>query len=77
MKEIGKRLWDEPAVVIGLLVSIALLVITLLNGDGWDVTTVLYVIAPFASALGVRPLVKPMHAIEEENKAKATASLVR
>jgi len=59
MKEIVVRVWREPAVAIGLLVSLVLLVITLATGDKWDTSTILAVIAPFASSLGIRQLVSP------------------
>lgn len=75
MKEIGKRIWEEPSVAIGLLLSIALTVITLLNGTDFDWNTILLVLGPLLTGLGIRPTVKPMATIEEENKAKAREAL--
>jgi hypothetical protein len=59
MKEIGERVWAEPAVFIGLLVTFALLALALLTGADWDASTIAGILAPFASALGIRPLVTP------------------
>jgi hypothetical protein len=56
---IAVRVWREPAVFLGLLTSIALVVITLATGDPWDTATIAAVIAPIASALGIRQLVTP------------------
>jgi hypothetical protein len=59
MSEIVKRAWREPAVFLGLLTSAALVVITLATGDPWDTAAIAAVIAPLASALGIRQLVTP------------------
>lgn len=59
MKEIARRVWHEPAVCLGLLASIALVVITLATGDPWDTATIAGVAAPLVSALGIRELVTP------------------
>lgn len=75
MKEIGKRIWEEPSVAIGLLLSVALTVVTLLNGTDFDWNTILLVLGPLLTGLGIRPTVKPMVKIEEENKAKAREAL--
>jgi 4-hydroxybenzoate polyprenyltransferase len=75
MKEIGKRIWGEPAVAIGLLVSIALLVGAILTDSDFDWEAIVAIAAPFLSALGIRPLVKPMATIEEENKQAAADAL--
>ena len=75
MKEIGHRVWNEPSVAIGLLLSVALLVVTLINGEDWDWNTILLVVGPLLTGLGIRPLVKPMAKIDEENKEKAAAAL--
>ena len=61
MKEIVTRVWHEPAVFIGLLASVALAVITIATGDPWDTAAIAGVIAPLASALGIRQLVTPTH----------------
>ena len=60
MSEIAKRAWREPAVFIGLLTSVALVVITLATGDPWDTDAIAAVVAPLAAALGIRQLVTPM-----------------
>ena len=59
MSEIAKRVWREPAVFLGLLTSVALAVITIATGDPWDTAAIVAVIAPLASALGIRQLVTP------------------
>lgn len=61
MKQIAARVWHEPAVCIGLLTSVALAVITIATGDPWDTVAIAAVIAPLASALGIRELVTPVH----------------
>lgn len=60
MGEILKRVWREPAVFLGLLTSAALAVITIATGDPWDTAAIVAVIAPLASALGIRQLVTPV-----------------
>lgn len=59
MSEIAKRAWREPAVFLGLVTSIILAVITVATGDKWDTAAIVAVIAPLASALGIRQLVTP------------------
>lgn len=59
MGEIAKRAWREPAVFLGLLTSAALAVITIATGDPWDTAAIAAVVAPLASALGIRQLVTP------------------
>lgn len=75
MKEIAHRIWNEPSVAIGLLVSIALLVGALLTDSDFDWEAIVAIIAPFLSGLGIRPLVKPMAKIEEENAQAAATAL--
>lgn len=60
MSEILRRVWHEPAVAIGLITSVALAVITIATGDPWDAAAIVGVIAPIASALGIRQLVTPV-----------------
>ena len=59
MSVIATRAWREPAVFIGLLSSIALVIITLATGDPWDAATIAGVVAPLVSALGIRQVVTP------------------
>jgi hypothetical protein len=59
MSEIARRVWHEPAVFLGLLATIALVIITLATGDKWDTATIAGVAAPLVTALGIRPLVTP------------------
>lgn len=59
MKVIAQRIWKEPAVFIGLLVSVGLLVVNLIGDPSWTAQEIVEVLAPFASALGIRQLVTP------------------
>ena len=59
MKAIAQRVWLEPAAAIGLLVTLGLLVLNLIGDDTWDAQTVIEVVAPLASALGIRQVVTP------------------
>ena len=60
MRVIGKRIWTEPAVAIGLLTSILLAVIAVVTGANWDTSTIVGIAAPFLSSLGIRQLVTPV-----------------
>jgi len=59
MKVIAQRIWREPAAGIGLLTTLVLLVINLVGTSNWDAATVLSVLGPFASAIGIRSVVSP------------------
>jgi len=59
MSVIGKRIWTEPAVAIGLLTSILLAVLALITGTSWDTSTIVGIAAPFLSSLGIRQFVSP------------------
>lgn len=73
MKEIAGRVWREPAVFIGLVTSIALLIIKLATGDPWDAVTIAGIAGPFVSALGIRELVSPVaQAPDEQPSSSAT-----
>ena len=60
MKPIAQRLWNEPAVFIGALVSVGLLVVNLLGNPDWTAQEIVEVAAPLLSALGIRQLVTPV-----------------
>ena len=64
MKEVMKRVWNEPAVFIGLLVSLALLVINLINGN-IDATAIISILGPLLAALGIRQAVIPVNKLDE------------
>jgi len=59
MKVIAGRIWREPAVAVGLLTSVILVVLALADNADWNASVILGVIAPFTSALGIRQLVSP------------------
>jgi outer membrane biosynthesis protein TonB len=59
MKTIAQRVWREPAVCIGLLTSVILLVLQLIGDNKFTADTIIAIVAPFASALGIRQLVTP------------------
>jgi hypothetical protein len=75
MKEIGRRIWYEPSVAIGLLLTVAMTVITLLSDTTWDWNTILLVCGPLLTGLGIRPTVKPTAKIDDENAAAAQKKL--
>jgi hypothetical protein len=75
MKELGKRIWNEPAAAIGLLTTLILLVINIVGDSTWDAQSIIAIVAPLLSALGIRPLVKPTAKIDEENAAAARSKL--
>jgi hypothetical protein len=59
MKVIAERFWTEPAAAIGLLTSIALLILALATGADLTADTIVAIVAPVASALGIRQVVSP------------------
>jgi C4-dicarboxylate transporter len=60
VKEIITRAYHEPAIFLGLLASVVMALITIISGDGWDITAIASVIAPLAAALGIREVVTPV-----------------
>jgi len=59
MKTIASRIWNEPAVAIGFLVSAGLLVAGLISNVAWDVGVIVGMTAPLATSLGIRQVVVP------------------
>jgi hypothetical protein len=59
MKEIAGRVWREPAAAIGLLTTLALLVLALATSSDLDADALISIAAPFLSSLGIRQLVTP------------------
>ena len=59
MKTIAEQVWREPAAAIGLLTSVLLAAIALVSGAELDAQTLIGIVAPFASAIGIRGLVSP------------------
>lgn len=60
MSVVFERIWREPAVFIGLLTTIVLLVVAILTGASWDASVILGILGPLLAALGIRPLVTPV-----------------
>ena len=58
MKIIVDRLVNEPAVVIGLALTVALGALNV--GDTWTAQTVAEVFAPLIASLGIRQRVSPV-----------------
>jgi hypothetical protein len=58
MKTILQRFWREPAVCIGLVWSLALLILTIITSS-FDASSIAGIVSPLASALGIRQLVTP------------------
>lgn len=61
MRTIALKVWTEPAVAIGLLVSIGLLIANLIGTPDWSAQGIIAIVAPLASALGIRKVVSPDH----------------
>ena len=59
MRQIVKLFWNEPAVAIGVLASVALAALKLVNDGALAADDVLAILAPLGTAAGVRPLVTP------------------
>jgi len=58
MKTIMQRFWKEPAVAIGLLWSLGLLILAVIT-DSFDASAIAGIVSPIASALGIRQVVTP------------------
>lgn len=59
MRTIAEQVWREPAAAIGLLTSVLLALIALISDAELDAQTLIGIVAPFASAIGIRGLVSP------------------
>jgi hypothetical protein len=59
MKVIINKLWNEPAAFIGLLTTLGLLVLNLIGTPDWSLQSIIAILAPLTSALGIRQLVSP------------------
>jgi hypothetical protein len=62
MKVIATKLWEEPAACIGLFVTLGLLLLNLLGDTDWSLQSIIEVLAPFVSSLGIRQVVTPAKA---------------
>lgn len=59
MSVIAQRIWREPAVAIGLLVTVALFVVALASDQDLDAGIIVGILSPLLSALGIRQVVSP------------------
>lgn len=59
MKVLAQQLWREPAAAIGLLTSVLLLVLAVVSDTAFTADTIIAIVAPLASALGIRQVVTP------------------
>lgn len=74
MSEIAKRVWKEPAVAIGLATTIGLLILAVVTGTNWDASVIVGIVAPVASALGIRSQVTPVVGQHEQQAQPTDAS---
>lgn len=65
MKVLAQRIWNEPAVCIGLLTSLVLLALNFATGDDWSADAIIAILAPIISALGIRQVVYSPNTVEE------------
>ena len=56
---VWERIRNEPAVFLGLLASVLILVLQLANQEMKGVDDVIEVLSPLASSLGIRQMVTP------------------
>lgn len=59
MSRIIEALWNEPAVFIGFVTSVAILALKLLAGGGFGVEDVAAVLAPLGAGTAIRTQVSP------------------
>ena len=59
MGAIARRVWSEPAVFIGLCVTLGLLAAALIAHQHIDAGVIVGILAPLGSALGIRQVVTP------------------
>lgn len=60
MKPLVQKLWTEPSAAIGLLVTIGLAVGAIIAGSDWTWETIVAVLAPLLTGLGIRQTVTPV-----------------
>jgi hypothetical protein len=59
MRQIAKLFWNEPAVALGVIASVAIALLKIVSGGALTADDVLAILAPLGTAAGVRPLVTP------------------
>ena len=66
MRALAIRVWHEPAAFLGLLATIALTVGAWIAGADWTWETIVAVLAPLLTSLGIRQLVVPAREVTAE-----------
>jgi hypothetical protein len=69
MIELKNRFLNEPAVALGVLLALGVLVLKLVSGGALTPQDLSEVVAPIVTGLAARPLVKPAHKDEEAGHA--------
>lgn len=59
MKPLATKLWTEPSAFIGLAVSVALAVGAVITGSDWSWESIVAILAPLTTGLGIRQTVTP------------------
>ena len=73
MKEIAQRIWEEPAVAIGGVVTLALAALAIIGDEPWNASTIAGIAAPLLTALGIRTQVTPTTKVDEALETKIPA----
>jgi len=78
MQQLIQRFWKEPAVCIGVITSVILAILAVVTSASWNAETIVGIIAPTASALGIRSQVTPFvgeHELTPEKQAAKQAAV--
>jgi hypothetical protein len=73
MKLIAQRFWKEPAVAIGALWSLGLLILAIITSS-FDAGAIVGIVSPILSALGIRQVVTPSMSKPEAQPAIEAAA---
>jgi hypothetical protein len=66
MKPLVGKLWTEPSAFIGLVVTIALAVGAVITGTDWSWESIVAIVAPLLTGLGIRQTVVPVATTDRE-----------
>jgi ascorbate-specific PTS system EIIC-type component UlaA len=75
MQQLIQRFWKEPAVCIGVITSVILAILAVVTSASWNAETIVGIIAPTASALGIRSQVTPFVGQYERQNETGTKSV--